>query len=444
MFQQRKQRAVHLRRSWPAASSSRRSRLRSRSAAQSIAERTLTLFAQDPVSLYSASRGGQLVYTFDDLLHSYPLGAGLGRWGMIGGYFGGGSERAALGRDPGGGLGHRRRHPARSHQRRGARRRAPGRAAARALPIRMPKVRACAGIVLAANLGTAALIFSFTPFVTQIGLQFWFLAGAVHGDRHARGRARRRPMSTWLLVSGDFTALRRDGHGQLRARELPRARRRREDRRPSRQPSRLAGARRAAGRARAHRRRGRSACTASASRCCARRRGGCSSSLAVAAIFARVGQRRQRRSRRSQLGALRARGVRAAGRRLAQPPARRVESQALRRRGAPGARTRAPRHLQQQAHRRRRREAGRRRARSDAGRLLRHRSGEVRPESTPPSASASRRALGLPPDRRLALVRRRARRSAQGFRHGVRRVARAVRPRRTGTSIWSSPAPAPS
>jgi len=43
-----------------------------------------------------------------------------------------------------------------------------------------PKVRACAGIILAVNLGTAALIFSFTPFVTQIGLQFWFLAGAVH------------------------------------------------------------------------------------------------------------------------------------------------------------------------------------------------------------------------------------------------------------------------
>jgi hypothetical protein len=42
-----------------------------------------------------------------------------------------------------------------------------------------PKVRACAAVVFAANLGTAALIFSFTPFVTQIGLQFWFLAGAL-------------------------------------------------------------------------------------------------------------------------------------------------------------------------------------------------------------------------------------------------------------------------
>jgi hypothetical protein len=51
-------------------------------------------------------------------------------------------------------------------------------------------VRACASVVLAANLGTAALIFTFTPFVTQIGLQFWFLAGALHGlvaGRPARG-----------------------------------------------------------------------------------------------------------------------------------------------------------------------------------------------------------------------------------------------------------------
>ena len=147
---------------------------------QSIADRTLTLFAQDPVSLYSASRGGQLVYTFDDLLNSYPLGAGLGRWGMISGYFGGGPERPLW-----------------------AEIQVAGWAIDGGIPLVLvsiaalvvtllaerrqalfdpdAKVRACAGIVLAANLGTAALIFSFTPFVTQIGLQFWFLAGAVHG-----------------------------------------------------------------------------------------------------------------------------------------------------------------------------------------------------------------------------------------------------------------------
>lgn len=145
---------------------------------KSIAERTLTLFAQDPVTLYSASRGGQLVYAFDDLLNSYPLGAGLGRWGMINGYFGSGSQRPLW-----------------------AEIQVAGWAIDGGIPLVLvsvaalvvalvadrrlalfdsnAKVRACAGVVLAANIGTAALIFSFTPFVTQIGLQFWFLAGAV-------------------------------------------------------------------------------------------------------------------------------------------------------------------------------------------------------------------------------------------------------------------------
>ena len=145
---------------------------------KSIAERTFTLFAQDPVSLYASSRGGQLVYTFDDLINTYPLGAGLGRWGMINGYFGAGSERPLW-----------------------AEIQVAGWAIDGGIPLVLvsvavlvvvllserrlalsdpdAKVRACAGVVLAANLGTAALIFSFTPFVTQIGLQFWFLAGAV-------------------------------------------------------------------------------------------------------------------------------------------------------------------------------------------------------------------------------------------------------------------------
>ena len=145
---------------------------------ESIAERTLTLFAQDPVSLYASSRGGQLVYTFDDLINIYPLGAGLGRWGMINGYFGSGAERPlwaeiqVAGWAIDGGI--------------------PlvlvsvaalvvALLSGRRLALSDPdaKVRACAAVVLAANLGTAALIFSFTPFVTQIGLQFWFLAGAV-------------------------------------------------------------------------------------------------------------------------------------------------------------------------------------------------------------------------------------------------------------------------
>jgi hypothetical protein len=158
----------------------------------SIAERTFTLLAQDPVALYAGSRGGQLSYTFGEILQKYPLGAGLGRWGMIAVYFGGAAspdveplwvEIQVAGWAIDGGL------------------------VLLALSVaalvvtlaseaqiartdRDARVRACAAVVLAANLGTAALIFTFTPFVTQIGLQFWFLAGALHGLVAARAPAR--------------------------------------------------------------------------------------------------------------------------------------------------------------------------------------------------------------------------------------------------------------
>ena len=150
---------------------------------ESIAQRTLTLLSDDPVTLYSSTRGGQLVYAFDELLHRYPLGAGLGRWGMISAYFGGGPgpdgatlwaeiQLAAWAIDGGlpllllytGALAVTLLSEARV-----------------ALRHADPKVRACAAVVLAANLGTTALIFTFTPFVTQTGVQFWFLAGAMHG-----------------------------------------------------------------------------------------------------------------------------------------------------------------------------------------------------------------------------------------------------------------------
>ena len=159
---------------------------------QSIAERTFTLFAQDPLTLYADSRGGQLTYTFGELLQTYPMGAGLGRWGMIAVYFASAAppdvqplwvEIQVAGWAIDGGIAFlvlslaaiavtlvtelqvARRHPD-------------------------ARVRACAAVVLAANLGTAALVFTFTPFVTQIGLQFWFLAGALHGVAAARQASR--------------------------------------------------------------------------------------------------------------------------------------------------------------------------------------------------------------------------------------------------------------
>jgi hypothetical protein len=149
---------------------------------QSIQERFLTLFASDPLTVYNTARGFQLQVTFSDMFVNHPLGAGLGRWGMAAAYFAtytqagqslwaeiqltgwmidGGVIMIGL---YGGAL--------------------VVVAVAEynvALMKQYPRLAQCAAVVLAANFGTAALIFSFTPFVTQIGIQYWFLAGALHG-----------------------------------------------------------------------------------------------------------------------------------------------------------------------------------------------------------------------------------------------------------------------
>ena len=44
-----------------------------------------------------------------------------------------------------------------------------------------PDDRLWAAAVVAANVGTLALVFTFVPFATQIGMQFWFLEGLLHG-----------------------------------------------------------------------------------------------------------------------------------------------------------------------------------------------------------------------------------------------------------------------
>ena len=147
---------------------------------QSIIDRFLTLFAEDPMSVYYRARGVQLDYTLSELLYQFPFGAGLGRWGMAAGYFGtsnvpglwaeiqitgwmidGGVIMIAL---YGGAI-----------------------AVTALSQFRLagltnhPRLAACAAVVFAANLGTAAMVISFTPFVAQIGIQYWFLAGALHG-----------------------------------------------------------------------------------------------------------------------------------------------------------------------------------------------------------------------------------------------------------------------
>jgi hypothetical protein len=152
----------------------------------SVMARFTTLFAEDPMAVYYRSRGVQLDHTLTEMLFEYPFGAGLGRWGMAAGYFGTASlpgiwaEIQVTGWVVDGGilmlivyggalvvsaisafqLAQRTQHP---------------------------RLAACAAVVLAANLGVAVMVISFTPFVSQIGIQYWFLVGALHGvARHYR------------------------------------------------------------------------------------------------------------------------------------------------------------------------------------------------------------------------------------------------------------------
>lgn len=148
---------------------------------QTVMERFMTLTTGDPLAVYRNARGVQLDVTFGEMLTNAPLGSGLGRWGMVSGYFGARNagtniwaEIQFTGWMIDGGILLIALYigalvvTALTQYR-------------VALMSHNPRLAQCAAVVLAANLGTAALIFSFTPFVTQVGIQYWFLAGALHG-----------------------------------------------------------------------------------------------------------------------------------------------------------------------------------------------------------------------------------------------------------------------
>jgi len=146
-----------------------------------ISDRFYSLFASDPLSVYRGARGAHFDMTFNELLVDHPFGAGIGRWGMPAAYFGTFSERnppiwaeiQLTGWMIDGGIfmfflyGGALLVTAFNEW--------------RVAMASNDRLATCGAVVLAANLGTAAMIFSFTPFVAQMGIQYWFLAGALHG-----------------------------------------------------------------------------------------------------------------------------------------------------------------------------------------------------------------------------------------------------------------------
>lgn len=147
-----------------------------------ITDRVHSLFASDPISVYQVARGTQLSFTFLDLLFQYPLGAGLGRWGMAAGYFGSANSTSAAiwaeiqftGWMIDGGV-------LMVFLYMGALVTTTLTEWRIALATQYPRLAVCAAVILAANIGPAIMVISFTPFVAQVGIQYWFLAGALHG-----------------------------------------------------------------------------------------------------------------------------------------------------------------------------------------------------------------------------------------------------------------------
>jgi hypothetical protein len=149
-----------------------------------IGERFGSLFTSGPATVYYRSgRGVQAEFALRLLAWRYPLGAGLGRWGMMRAYFGEDANptpptTSAIWAEiqltawvlDGGLVLLCAYSMALVLSLRGM-----------VLSLRDEALRDSSAVVCAMGAGTAALIFSFIPFTAPVGIQFWFLSGALHG-----------------------------------------------------------------------------------------------------------------------------------------------------------------------------------------------------------------------------------------------------------------------
>lgn len=157
----------------------------------SMTARLATLIADDPQTVFMSNRGFFLQHTFSEMIPDYPLGAGLGRWGMIASYFGGGNPSAT----PiwaevqwtawlvDGGvplmLGWATALAIAFHQ---------------AFRVAVSKdaslrgIAVWAGILVGYDMGVIAVTFNGCPFAGTMGVDFWLLNGAIFA---AAAQARR-------------------------------------------------------------------------------------------------------------------------------------------------------------------------------------------------------------------------------------------------------------
>lgn len=158
-----------------------------------VQTRFTTLIEESPHEVYQKNRGNMVQEGLWTILTEYPLGAGLGRWGMMRVYFGDEGnlnsppiwsevQPKSWGLDGGmllivlyvGAIVVTMRDAIRI-------------ACSKQLDSRFTH---WVTVVCAINSGTIALCFSYVPFTSQLGIQFWFLAGVLVGAaRCARAEA---------------------------------------------------------------------------------------------------------------------------------------------------------------------------------------------------------------------------------------------------------------
>jgi hypothetical protein len=140
---------------------------------QTTADRLASLIASDPGTVYRQNRGHFVADAFSETLPQYPLGAGLGRWGMVALYFGS-LERALwsevqwVGWILDGGFLMALVYPA----------------AVVAMLVTLARIAVqtkngdfgvWAAIVFAYGVGTFALTFAYPIFMSSGGIEFWLI-----------------------------------------------------------------------------------------------------------------------------------------------------------------------------------------------------------------------------------------------------------------------------
>lgn len=147
--------------------------------------RMSTLVEQDPTDVYYSNRGIFLQHAFTHLLPEFPLGGGLGRWGMINSYFGA-ADRALWveiqwsGWLIDGGVPLCIAFAAAMSV-------AILTAARIAMSRRTGGLGPWAAVIAAYAVGTAAMTFNAAPFAGTTGVEFWFILAALFQATYGPG-----------------------------------------------------------------------------------------------------------------------------------------------------------------------------------------------------------------------------------------------------------------